>query len=81
MNKLIPDIFENINMKEFYQEEVESTPSSKAMETIQELKKKFPEESHDELEAKMLEVFCIAEKSGFEIGLKYMCRLLMECLS
>ena len=81
MNNMISDIFDNINMKVLCQEKIESASSSEAMEVIRELKKGFPEDCHDELEAKMFEVFCIAEKSGFEMGVKYMCRLLIECLS
>lgn len=41
----------------------------------------MPQEFHDEIGRRFFEVSGIAERKGFELGMKYMAKLLLECLS
>lgn len=82
MNELLKKIFDNVNTVLPQQvSETESELSEETMKILQELESVIPEEYHDELEAKVFEVSGIAERSGFELGMKYMIRLLLECMS
>lgn len=81
MNNLIPDIFENIGTKIPQLEEKEANLSTEALETIQKLEEHIPKQYHDDIETVMFQIFHLAEKGGFEIGMKYMSKLLFECLS
>lgn len=81
MNKLILDILENVGTKIPQLKETETELSAKALELLQELETQIPEQYHDEIEAVMFQVFQLAEQGGFEVGMKYMSKLLLECLS
>jgi ATP-dependent protease HslVU (ClpYQ) ATPase subunit len=80
-NKIINEIFTNINADNPLFKELEKRTADEIMEVLQEAEAAIPEEYHDLIETKTLEASCLAERNGFEAGMKYMCRLLMECLS
>ena len=81
MSKIILDIFDRVSTEIPNLVEIEDYLSREVEDIIDGMQGTIPKEYHDELNQKVLEVSCIAERKGFELGVKYMAKLLLECFS
>ncbi len=80
MPKIISDIFDKINAGIPDWKEQEHTIEEQIEQILTEIQENIPEKYHDEVGKRLFEISALAEKKGFELGFKYMVKLLMESL-
>lgn len=81
MQKLIIEIFDKVNINLPDLPETEQTIAKQVEAILADMEEQMPQEFHDEIGRRFFEVSGIAERKGFELGMKYMAKLLLECLS
>lgn len=81
MQKLILDIFDKVNIGIPDLTEMEQDLTEQIESILDAMLNQIPEEYHDDIGRHVFEVSGLAERKGFELGVKYMVKLLMECLS
>lgn len=81
MQKFILDIFDKVSVEIPDLPEAEKELAEQIEAIAQALDVQVPQEYHDEISRRLFEASCIAERKGFELGVKYMAKLLYECLS
>lgn len=81
MQKLILEIFDRVNVEIPDLPEIEKDLSEQIEAIWEELQLLVPQKYYDEISRRLFETAGIAERRGFELGAKYMAKLLMECLS
>lgn len=80
MQKIIPDIFDKINTGIPDWTEKEHHIEEQIEQILSDIQEKIPEKYHDEVGKRLFEISALAEKKGFELGFKYMAKLLIESL-
>lgn len=80
MQKQILDIFDKVNVGIPNLPEMEKELSEQVDAIVENMQEHMPQEYHDEISRRLFEVSGIAERKGFELGVKYMARLFVECL-
>lgn len=81
MQKLILEIFDRVNVEIPHLPETEDDLTEQIEIILENVQEKIPREYHDEINRRCFEISGIAERKGFELGMKYMAKLLVECLS
>lgn len=81
MKKIILEIFDRVNLEIPDLPEMENDLSRQVEAILEIMREQVPQEYHDEIDRYLFEVSGIAERKGFELGAKYMAKLLIECLS
>lgn len=81
MRKMILDIFDKINVEIPDLPRMEEDLARQVETVLENMQGKVPQRYHDEISRYFFEVSGIAERKGFELGVKYMTKLLVECLS
>lgn len=81
MQKLILEIFDRVNVDIPQMSETEKDLTEQIEIILENIQEKMPQEYHDEINRRFFEISGIAEKKGFELGMKYMAKLIVECLS
>ncbi len=81
MQKMILDIFDRVNSEIPNLAETERAMSQEIEAVLEAAQEKIPQEYHDELDRSLFEAASLAERKGFELGVKYMAKLFIECLS
>lgn len=81
MHELILEIFDMVNVKIPDLPETEQNIEGHAKEFLATIEKHTSQAFCDDIEKSFFEVLGIAERKGFELGVKYMAKLLFECLS
>ena len=77
MQKMIMEIFDKVNVEIPDLTNMEKDLANQAEAILENLQ---TQEYYDEISRRIFEVAGIAEKKGFELGAKYMVKLLVECL-
>ena len=81
MQKLILDVFDRVNIEIPNLMEMEKDLSEQIESILDEMQDQIPQEYLDDVGRRIFEISNIAERKGFELGMKYMAKLLIECLS
>ncbi|MDE5697458.1 MAG: hypothetical protein K2I96_08630 [Lachnospiraceae bacterium] len=81
MQKLILEIFDRVNVEIPDLLKVEKDLTEQVEIILETMQERMPHEYHDDIGRYLFEVSGIAERKGFELGMKYMAKLLMESLS
>lgn len=81
MQKLILEIFDQVNVEIPDLPEMEKDLSKQIDAVWEKLEGYVPQEYQDEFSRRIFEAAGIAERKGFELGVKYMAKLFVECLS
>lgn len=81
MQKIILNIFDKVNIEIPNLAETEKDLSEQIESILDDMQVQIPQEYHDNIGRYIFEVSNIAERKGFELGMKYMAKLLVECLS
>ena len=79
MQKMIMEIFDKVNVEIPDLTNMEKDLANQAEAILENLQTQVPQEYYDEISRRIFEVAGIAEKKGFELGAKYMVKLLVEC--
>lgn len=81
MQKIILQIFDKVNTDIPGLADTEDEVAKEVEAVLESMQGLIPQEYCDEIDRRLFEVSGIAERKGFELGIKYMAKLLMECLS
>lgn len=81
MQKLILDIFDKVSVEIPDLIEMEEELTEQIEVILQVIEEQMPQEFYNEIEKHFFEISGLAERKGFELGMKYMAKLLFECLS
>lgn len=81
MQKIISEIFDRVNIGIPNLMETETELAKEIEEVLESVRAQIPQEYYDEIDRRLFEVSGMAEKKGFELGVKYMAKLFLECLS
>lgn len=77
---IILQIFDKVNTGIPSLEDAEGELAKEVEAVMEAMQGQIPQEYHDEIDRRLFEVSGMAERKGFELGVKYMAKLLMECL-
>lgn len=80
MQKIILQIFDKVNTDIPGLADTEDEVAKEVEAVLESMQGLIPQEYCDEIDRRLFEVSGIAERKGFELGVKYMAKLLMECL-
>lgn len=81
MRKMILDIFDKVNVEIPDLPRMEENLTEQIEDIVESIQEQMPQQYHDEISRRFFEVSGIAERKGFELGVKYMVKLFVECLS
>lgn len=81
MQNIILDIFDGVNVKIPELPETEKELEEQIENILEAIQEQMPNGCHIEIDRYLFEVSGIAERKGFELGVKFITRLLAECLS
>mgnify|MGYP006968296221 CR=1 FL=1 len=81
MKKIILEIFDKVNIEKSELIEMEKDLTEQVEAISKAVQEQMPREYHDDIDRHFFEVSGIAERTGFELGMKFMVKLLIECLS
>lgn len=81
MRKMILDIFDKVNVEIPDLPQMEENLTGQIEDIVESIQEQMPQQYHDEISRRFFEVSGIAERKGFELGVKYMVKLFVECLS
>ncbi|MCI8902125.1 MAG: hypothetical protein HFH76_16230 [Lachnospiraceae bacterium] len=81
MQKMILEIFDRVNIEipDMAETEKELEEQVEALSEI--MQKHIPQEYHEYVDSRLFEAANIAERRGFELGMKCMAKLIFESLS
>ncbi len=80
MEEMIRRIFDKVDMEIPGRMEAERELAEEIEAVFDAMREQIPQEFYDEIDRRLFEVSGMAEKKGFELGMKYMAKLFMECL-
>lgn len=81
MQKMILEIFDKVNVEIPDLPKIEENLTEQIEDIVESIQEQMPQQYHDEIGRRFFEVSGIAERKGFELGVKYMAKLFVECLS
>ncbi len=81
MGKMLNDIFDKVNCEIPNIDGAEQGIAIEVEVLLEALQEEVTPELYGQIEKTVWQVSFIAEKAGFELGAKYIARLLAECLS
>ncbi len=81
MQSLILEIFDKVSINIPDLPEMEQNIAKQVEAIFAGMEEQMPQELQNEIEKRFFEVSGIAERKGFELGVRYMAKLLLECLS
>lgn len=81
MQEMILEIFDRVNTAIPDLTQTEKDIEKQVGVIVDEMQAHLPQEYHDYIDSRLFEICNIAERRGFELGMKYMAKLIFESLS